>query len=156
MRATLGADVDTRDCLSPRRGHACFKSHHSDMQSTAQKSHCVNTICGHHKKNGVKEGASSTCDLQFAVSRELTFHDSVSPRNPSAIQKLIPRRTTKVKLIKIPAGKTTSPRHFAVAAGIRLQARIAADHTSETRNTGGLSGNVSCSPSPHRNSSICW
>ena len=54
----------------------CFISHHSDMQSTAQQSHCVNTICGHRKKkkkHGVEEGASSTCDQQFAVSRELTF-----------------------------------------------------------------------------------
>ena len=45
------------------------------MQSTAQQSRCVNTICGRHRKHGDKEG--STCDLQFAASRELTFHDTV-------------------------------------------------------------------------------
>ena len=65
----------------------CLNSYHSHIQSAARKSHWVNTICGHHTKvHGVEEGASSTCDQQFAVSRELTFHDTVSPGNSSTIQ----------------------------------------------------------------------
>ena len=83
-RSTLGADVDTCGCLFRESWlllsfvRACLKSHHSDMQSTAQQSHCVNTVCGLHEKHGDKEGASSTCDEQCAASRELTFHDTVS------------------------------------------------------------------------------
>ena len=49
-------------------------SHHSDIQSTAQHSHCVNKICGHRTKKRNKESSSSACDHRFVVSRELTFH----------------------------------------------------------------------------------
>ena len=38
------------------------------------------------KKNGAKDDASFTCDQQFAGSRELKFHDTVSAKNSNTIQ----------------------------------------------------------------------
>ena len=65
-----------------------------------------------------KEARRPRANSSLQQSRELTFRDILSPRTSSAIQYLIPGRTTKVKLIDILAAEKTSQRQFADAAGI--------------------------------------
>ena len=77
---TFRADVETPfGYLQEGRGYSCRLSalvwnfHHLDIRSSASKSHCGSTSCGHRKKkHGDREGSSSTCDQKFVVSRTMT------------------------------------------------------------------------------------